>query len=374
MERFREIPDEILGAFAFEGMPKNAERITDGHINNTFALTFEGDSGKVKRYLLQELNTNVFRQPEALMNNVVGVTEFLRKKIIAAGGDSERECLTVIPSKDSKPYFISSDGRFWRCFNFIENTYTLQKVESAESFAAAARAFGNFQCLLSDYPAETLVETIPNFHNTASRFADFKKALADNLSGRADNCKEETDFILKRESDCSVLVDMTARGELPLRVTHNDTKLNNVMFDNETGEGICVVDLDTVMPGLALYDFGDSIRFGASTAAEDEPDLEKVHFSPEYFEAYTDGFLATAGSALTDNEINLLAFSSKLMTLECGMRFLGDYINGDTYFKTDYPDHNLVRARTQLKLVAEMEEKMQDMIETVSRIRKKYGI
>ena len=200
MERFREIPDEILGAFAFEGMPKNAERITDGHINNTFALTFEGDSGKVKRYLLQELNTNVFRQPEALMNNVVGVTEFLRKKIIAAGGDSERECLTVIPLKDSKPYFISSDGRFWRCFNFIENTYTLQKVESAESFAAAARAFGNFQCLLSDYPAETLVETIPNFHNTASRFADFKKALADNLSGRADNCKEETDFILKRET------------------------------------------------------------------------------------------------------------------------------------------------------------------------------
>lgn len=375
MERFREIPDEILGAFAFEGMPKNAERITDGHINNTFALTFESDSGKVKRYLLQELNTNVFRQPEALMNNVVGVTEFLRKKIIAAaGGDCERECLTVIPSKDSKPYFISSDGRFWRCFNFIENTYTLQKVESAESFAAAARAFGNFQCLLSDYPAETLVETIPNFHNTASRFADFKKALADNLSGRANTCKDETDFILKRESDCSVLVDMTARGELPLRVTHNDTKLNNVMFDNETGEGICVVDLDTVMPGLALYDFGDSIRFGASTAAEDEPDLEKVHFSPEYFEAYTDGFLATAGSALTDNEINLLAFSSKLMTLECGMRFLGDYINGDTYFKTDYPDHNLVRARTQLKLVAEMEEKMQDMVETVSRIRKKYGI
>ena len=374
MDKFNGIPDEILGAFEFEGSPKNAERITDGHINNTFALTFESEGGKIRKYLLQELNTNVFRQPEALMNNVVGVTEFLKKKITAAGGDPERECLTVIPSKDSKPYYITADGKFWRCFNFIENTYTLQKVESAESFAAAARAFGNFQCLLADYPAETLVETIPNFHNTASRFNDFKKAVTDNLSGRADNCKEEIEFILARESDCSVLVDMTAKGELPLRVTHNDTKLNNVMFDCETGEGICVVDLDTVMPGLALYDFGDSIRFGASTAAEDEPDLDKVHFSPEYFEAYTDGFLSTAGRALTDNEIKYLPFSSKLMTLECGMRFLGDYINGDTYFKTDYPEHNLVRARTQLRLVSEMEVKMQEMTDSVSRICSKYGI
>lgn len=374
MNKFKEIPDEILTAFVFEGEPVSAERITDGHINNTFALTFESKGGNKRKYLLQELNTNVFRQPEALMNNVVGVTEFLRKKITAAGGDPERECLTVIPSADSKPYYISKDGKFWRCFNFIENTYTLQRVESAESFAASARAFGNFQCLLADYPAETLAETIPNFHNTVSRFADFKKAVEDNLSGRADNCREEIKFILSRESDCSVLVDMTAKGELPLRVTHNDTKLNNVMFDNETGVGICVVDLDTVMPGLALYDFGDSIRFGASTAAEDEPDLEKVHFSPEYFEAYTDGFLSTAGRALTDNEIKYLPFSAKLMTLECGMRFLGDYINGDTYFKTDYPEHNLVRARTQLKLVSEMEDKMQIMTDTVSRIRIKYGI
>ena len=254
------------------------------------------------------------------------------------------------------------------------DTYTVQQVTDPGVFRAAAESFGKFQCLLADYPSETLVETIPNFHNTVSRFADFKKAVEDNLSGRADQCEEETGFILAREKDCGLLLDMLKEGKLPLRVTHNDTKLNNVLFDKATGKGICVVDLDTVMPGLSLYDFGDSIRFGASTAAEDEPDLDKVHFSPEYFRAYTEGFLSAAGKALTKAEIENLAFSSKLMTLECGMRFLGDFINGDTYFKVDYPTHNLVRCRTQLKLVSEMEAKLDEMNEIVNETCKKLGL
>lgn len=355
---------EILKAFGFDSRLDTVSRVTDGHINNTFVFSFEDG----EKYLIQELNTNVFRQPVELMNNIVGVTGFLKEKIIKNGGDPKRECLNVRFAADGLPYHITADGKFWRCFNYIDDAHTFQTVDCPESFKAAAKAFGRFQRMLSDYPADTLAETIPNFHNTASRLADFKEAVKNDLSGRAKNCRDEIEFILGREKDCPVLVEMTQRGELPLRVTHNDTKLNNVMFDNKTGEGICVVDLDTVMPGLALYDFGDSIRFGASTAAEDEKDLDKVHFSLEYFRAYTEGFLETAGASLTETEIAYLPFSSKLMTLECGMRFLGDYINGDTYFKTDYPEHNLVRARTQLRLVKEMEEKSEESRRIVEEV------
>ncbi len=361
--------DELLDAYGFAEKPVSVNRITDGHINSTFVFDF-GD----KKFLFQQLNTNVFRKPVELMNNIMGITGFLREKITAAGGDPDRECLTVLPAKDGKPYYISKGGEFWRSFVYITDAHTLQTVSNAADFKAAAEAFGHFQRQLADYPAETLVETIPNFHNTVSRFADFKKAVSDNLSGRADTCKEETGFILARESDCSVLTDMIAKNELPLRVTHNDTKLNNVMFDNATNRAICVVDLDTVMPGLSLYDFGDSIRYGASTAAEDEKDLDKVHFSLEYFRAYAEGYLSAAGKALTENEIKYLPFSAKLMSLECGMRFLGDYINGDTYFGAAYPEHNLVRARTQLKLVSDMEKAMPEMEKAVSEIYAELGL
>ncbi|MBR4450409.1 MAG: aminoglycoside phosphotransferase family protein [Clostridia bacterium] len=361
--------DELLEAYGFDKKPVSVDKITDGHINSTYVFDFGGE-----KYLFQHLNTNVFRRPVELMNNIVGITDFLRKIIAAKGGNPDRECLTVLPAKDGKPYYISQGGEFWRSFTYISGAHTIQTVKNASDFRAAAEAFGNFQRQLAGYPAESLAETIPNFHNTVSRFADFKKAVSDNISGRAGNCKTEIDFILARESDCSVLTDMIERNELPLRVTHNDTKLNNVMFDNDTGKAICVVDLDTVMPGLSLYDFGDSIRFGASTAAEDEKDLDKVNFSMEYFRAYTEGYLSTAGKALTENEIKYLPFSSKLMTLECGMRFLGDYINGDTYFGISYPEHNLVRAKTQLKLVSEMEKNMPEMEKAVAEIRAELGI
>ena len=365
--------NELLNAFTFEGELVDIKQLHDGHINNTYVFNFN-DNGKIRRYLVQILNTYVFKQPDALMDNVVDVTNHLRKAVIANGGDPERECLTVYPAKDGKPYYIDSEGNFWRCYNFIFNAHSCQSVENAEVFFNAAKAFGKFQQMLADYPGETLCETIPNFHNTESRFADFQKAVADNLSGRADSVQEEIEFVRAREADCSVLVELLRNGELPLRVTHNDTKLNNVMFDDETNEGICVVDLDTVMPGLSLYDFGDSIRFGASTASEDEKDLSKVSMSLDLFRTYTLGYLTTAGESLTAKEIEYLPFSAKLMTLECGMRFLGDYINGDVYFKTAYPEHNLDRCHTQFVLVADMERKMDEMKKIVAECCKELGI
>ncbi len=364
---------ELVNAFNFDGELKNTVQLIEGHINNTFRFDFE-QNGKINKYLVQELNTYVFKKPVELMENVVGVTAYLRNIVIENGGDPERECLNVIPAKDKKSYFIDSDGRFWRCYNFVDNAHSYQSVDSAETFCTAAKAFGKFQRMLADYPSETLVETIPNFHNTVSRFADFKKALEDNLSGRAGEAKPEIDFVLAREKDCAVLVDLLNAGELPLRVTHNDTKLNNVLFDNETNESICIVDLDTVMPGLSLYDFGDSIRFGANTAAEDEKDISKVSLSLEYFKAYTLGYLSTAGESLTAKEIEYLPYSAKLMTLECGIRFLGDFINGDLYFKTAYPEHNLVRCRTQFELVADIERKFPEMQKIVEDCCKELGL
>ncbi len=365
---------ELLGNFKFSGELKNVTQLHDGHINNTYIFEFCEESGHENKYLVQELNTYVFKNPDLLMQNVVGVTKHMQNKVIQNGGDIERECLTVFFTNDDKPYYTDSEGRCWRCYNYVYNAHSCQKIENSEVFFNAAKAFGKFQGMLADYPIDSLCETIPNFHNTVSRFADFKAAVESNLSGRADEARSEIDFVLAREKDCRVLVDMLSEGKLPLRVTHNDTKLNNVMFDNETNEGICVVDLDTVMPGLSLYDFGDSIRFGANTAAEDEKDVSKVSLSLELFEAYTLGYLSSAGESLTKDEINQLAYSSKLMTLECGMRFLGDFINGDVYFKTEYPEHNLVRSRTQFALVADIEKKLPEMQKIVDNCCKKLGI
>lgn len=364
---------ELSHAFKFKGEFVGCVQLHDGHINNTYVLDFNCN-GNITQYIVQQININVFKNPDELMENIVGVTDHLHNIVVKEGGCPEREALYVFFTTDNKSYYRDGDGLCWRCYNYVTRSHSCQAVENPEVFYNAARAFGKFQCMLADYPIETLHETIPNFHNTVSRIADFKKAVADNLSGRADNVREEIDFVLSREEDCGVLVKLLESGELPLRVTHNDTKLNNVMFDNETGEGICVVDLDTVMPGLSLYDFGDSIRFGANTAAEDEKDVSKVSLSLEYFKAYTRGYLSAAGKSLTENEIVYLPFSAKLMTLECGMRFLGDYINGDTYFKTAYPEHNLVRARTQLALVRDIEAKLDEMAAVVAECRKEFGL
>lgn len=366
--------EEIIKNFNIDGEYIGYYLSNDGHINNTFVLEFDDGLGKIKSYLLQLINTNVFKNPDELMENIVGVTEHLRKIVVDNGGDPERECLNVYFTSDGKPYYRDADGNCWRCYNFITGAHSCQSIDDPETFANAARAFGKFQCLLADYPSETLHETIPNFHNTLSRFADFEKAVSDNIAGRADSVRDEIDFVLARRDDAGVLVKLLEKGKLPLRVTHNDTKLNNVMFDNETDEGICVIDLDTVMPGLSLYDFGDSIRFGANTAAEDEKDLSKVSLSLPLYREYTAGYLSTAGQSLTPTEVEYLPFSAKLMTFECGMRFLTDYLNGDTYFRIAYDDHNLDRCRTQFRLVEDMERKMENMKaitqEIYSRIKK----
>lgn len=359
---------DAMNSFQFEGKPLEAVSYGSGHINDTFLVTSELSDGSEKKYILQRMNREIFTKPEELMENVMNVTSFLRKKIIANGGNPERETLNVILTKDGKPYFVDSIGEYWRAYIFIEDSISYDAVEKPEDFYESAVAFGNFQSLLADYPAETLHETIEGFHDTKKRFSTFKKAVEDDIMGRAASVKEEIDFVLTREDVACALGDMLAAGELPLRVTHNDTKLNNIMMDPETGKGICVIDLDTVMPGLAVNDFGDSIRFGASTGAEDEQDLSKISCDMELFELYAKGFLEGCKGSLTEKEREMMPMGAKVMTFECGMRFLTDYLQGDTYFKIHREGHNLDRCRTQFKLVKDMEEKWETMHDIIRRL------
>ena len=352
---------QIIDEFGFEGEYTGYRVSNDGHINNTFVVDFKNADGSDVSYLIQLINTNVFKNPDELMENIVGVTAYLRNIVIERGGDPERECLNVFFTKEGKPYFRTDDGECWRCYNFITDAHACQSIDDPKTFYNAAKAFGTFQCLLADYPSNTLHETIPNFHNTRSRFADFKKAVGDDLKGRAAGVRKEIDFVLSRESDTGILVDMLERDELPLRVTHNDTKLNNVLLDEKTGLARSVLDLDTVMPGLSAYDFGDAVRFGASSAAEDETDLSKVFLRLDLYRAFLEGYLDACGHALTENEISVLPLGAKIITIELGMRFLKDYLDGDVYFKIDRPTQNLDRCRAQLRLAADMEAQWPQM-------------
>lgn len=362
--------DEVIEQFGIEGELAGKEPYGNGHINDTFLLTYQqGEKGK-RRFILQRMNHTIFKKPAELMENIAGVTEYLSEIIKKQGGDSERETLNVLKTKEGKSFYIDSMGNYWRIFLFIEDTICLEQVESREDFYDSAVAFGNFQRMLADYPAKTLHETIPDFHNTPSRFANLKKAIEEDKMGRAASAKEEIAFALDREKDTSALTDLLKEGKLPLRVTHNDTKLNNILFDKESKKALCIIDLDTVMPGLSHYDFGDSIRFGASTGAEDEQDLSKVEMDLSLFEAFTKGFLEGCAGSLTDLEIEMLPMGAKLMTYECGIRFLTDYLEGDTYFKIHREGHNLDRARTQFKLVADMEMKWDKMKEIIEKYKK----
>ena len=361
---------EAFVNFQLDGMVMSAVPYGSGHINDTFLLTLRREDGSEGRVIQQRMNKSIFTKPVEVMENILGVTSHIGKKVVENGGDINREALNVIPTKDNKPYFIDSEGEYWRCYIFIEDARTYDLVESPEDFYQSAVAFGNFQRLLADYPAETLHETIKGFHYTKARFAVFKKAIEEDVCGRAASVKDEIDFYLAREDVANVFGDLLAAGEIPLRVTHNDTKLNNVMIDDATRKGICVIDLDTVMPGLAMNDFGDSIRFGASTAAEDEKDLDKVWCDMDLFDIYAKGFIEGCGGRLTAKEIELLPMGAKVMTYECGMRFLTDYLQGDAYFKTHREGHNLDRCRTHIKLIADMEAKWDIMNEIV----KKYNV
>ena len=340
-------------AFAFQtnGAPVDCKAFGHGHINNTFCVTT--DSGA--KYVLQRINKYVFKNPIRVMANTSSVTNYLRQRV-----EDPRMTLHFLPTRDGRYYYKSCDGEFWRMYDFVGG-FTLDMPESDEDFYQSALAFGRFQELLSDYPADTLYEIIPNFHNTVDRYAQFKESVDLDIVSRVEEVREDIQFLLAREEKGGILQKLLNAGLLPLRVTHNDTKLNNVLLDTETRKSLCVLDLDTVMPGSSLYDFGDSIRFGAATAAEDEPDTTKMTLDLHLFEVYTKGFLEAAPS-LTDMEVLMLPLGAYIMTLELAVRFLKDYLDGDLYFsKIAYPEHNLVRARSQMALVADMEKKWTQM-------------
>ena len=343
----------------FKEIPEVCEPYGNGHINDTFLVLAE------RRYILQRMNTNVFPRPVELMENILGVTEHIRAKTKAAGGDYCRATLVVVPTLDGGTYYVDPQGGYWRMYEFTEGTVTYEAVESAEDFMKCAEAFGNFGQLLADYPAKKLHESIADFHNTPKRYLNLMNAVERDVCGRLIEVEAEVRFAKEREDFCKTLEDAHSAGDLPLKVTHNDTKLNNILFDEKTGAPVCVIDLDTVMPGYTVNDFGDSIRFGANTAAEDERDLSKVTLDLALFEAYAKGFLKGCGGSLTKTELELLPIGAVMMTLECGMRFLTDYLEGDVYFKVHRPGHNLDRARNQFALVADMEKKLPQMHEII---------
>ena len=367
MDERKKAAESAAAHFAFEGTMQQIGPFGNGHINETWLVRYEIGLMGPLYVILQRINTSVFREPERLMENIKGVTEWLRSKIIEEGGDPERETLTLIPSKGGKSFYRDESGQYWRAYRFITGATCYDQAESADDFRQSAVAFGQFQRRLADYPADSLYESIPGFHDTAARLETFRKTVAEDVYGRRFEAEKEISFVLSHAYLAECYSRAAAKSPLPLRVTHNDTKLNNVMIDNKTHKGICVIDLDTVMPGLVMNDFGDSIRFGASTALEDEPDLSRVSCSLDLFTAYTEGFMQECASRLTDAEISLLADGALVMTYECGMRFLTDYLQGDTYFRIGYPAHNLVRARNQFKLVADMEEKLPRMRQIVEK-------
>lgn len=328
----------------------SVQKYGNGHINDTY-LTQSNE------YIVQRINTNIFKNPYNLMENIENVTEFIRKKIIKSGGNPDRETLTVIKTTDGKNCFKYDDENYFRMYKFITDTVTIENKKTNKILFNAGKGFGRFQKLLDDYPAELLYETIANFHNTPKRIEALRKSIKKDAAGRSESVKDEINFALSHADFADVVVKGLKDNSIPTRVTHNDTKINNILFDKNTLEAVCVIDLDTVMPGSALYDFGDALRMGASTAAEDETDLEKVWFDEEAFKYFSWGYCQEVGNKLTKTEKDLLYLAPKLMTYECGIRFLTDYLDGDTYFKIHRENHNLDRARNQFKLVADMESK-----------------
>lgn len=357
-----ELAMRITREFIIDSAAAQCEEYGCGHINKTYLVVTESS----RRYILQRINTDIFPNVEELMRNIDLVTGFLRRQ------EEPGHVLTIVPTVDSKLFYRHEDGSCWRMYDFVEDSVCLQASETKMDFYQSAIAFGNFQQHLADFPAETLFETIPNFHNTVSRYQAFEEVLKRDSLGRAKDVAREVDFALARREEASCLISQQKNGLLPLRVTHNDTKLNNVLLDAQTHAPLCVIDLDTVMPGLSLYDFGDSIRFGAATAEEDCRDLDRMEMNLEMFEIFTDGYLKAAPD-LTVQEREMLPMGAKIMTLECGLRFLTDYLDGDHYFAVHRDGQNLDRCRTQFKLVADMEKKWTQMAETVRRIGCRYS-
>jgi Ser/Thr protein kinase RdoA (MazF antagonist) len=368
---------EISKQFQIYGEILHAETCKIGHINETYSATYRQGGTKV-RYIHQKINQAVFRDPVCLMSNVVRVTRHIRMKLEAQKAtDITRRCLTIVPTRKGDSHYRDAHGDCWRTFVFVEGVQTFECVQNQQQAFEAGRAFGHFQSLLVDLPGERLVETIPDFHNTRKRFASLQKAVANDHFNRAEAAKKEIDFALKRENVVDVFLNALAKKKIPERITHNDTKFNNVMLDVASGEAMCVVDLDTVMPGCALYDFGDMVRTTTSPTLEDERDLTKVRMQMPMFKKLAEGYLSTAGSFLTKAEKSYIAFAGKLITFTIGLRFLTDHLAGDTYFRIHRPSHNLDRARTQFKLVESIEQqeeamqKFADSVEAADAPKKK---
>ena len=344
---------EISRHFQIYGEIQHAETFKIGHINETYSATYDQGGTRV-RYIHQKINKGVFKNPVAVMKNVMRVTTHIRRKLEATNApDLTRRSLIVIPTRDGKSHYVGRDGEFWRTFVFVEGTQTFEAVQTPAQAFQAGRAFGEFQSLLADLPGGRLHETIPAFHDTRKRFVALQQAVHKDRYNRARNARPEIQFALSRANLVGIILDAMA--------THNDTKFNNVMLDSATGEAMCVVDLDTVMPGCALYDFGDMIRTTTSPTLEDERDLTKVKMHLPIFKKLAEGYLSTAGDCLNKAEKNLMAFSGKLITLELGFRFLTDFLSGDNYFRIHRPDHNLDRCRTQFKLVESIEQQEKAM-------------
>ena len=356
---------DMIKNFLLEGKPVRCVPFGSGHINQTWLVETE----KNHRYILQKVNTGVFPNGAGLMNNIILVTEHLRKK-----DPDPRHVLTLVPTKDGKMYIILGEKELWRVYEYVSGGICLDKAETPEDFRLSGIAFGRFQQQMADFPAEKLIEVIPGFHDTPRRYCAFHKALKEDRMNRAAEVRPQIDFILEREASGSFLMELLEKGDLPLRVTHNDTKLNNVMLDEKTRQPLCILDLDTVMPGLVANDFGESIRFGASTADEDEPDPEKIHVDLDLYEVFSRGFLGACGDQLTDTEKETLPDGARMMTLENGMRFLTDYLEGDTYFHISRPKHNLDRCRAQLALVREMEQREGEIRKIMRKIRMEEAI
>jgi hypothetical protein len=366
----QEAVSAIGSQFAIGGEFVFGEELQTGHINSTYRATYELPDGSQQRYIFQKINDDVFKDPHAVMRNIEYVTRHINWKVLRVRKDLGGQTLNLYPARGGHFWTEAEEGGLWRCYNFIEGCLTYDVVENTRQAYQAAHAFASFQDLVSDLEPSQIIETIPDFHDTRKRYARLLDAAAKDAFGRLESVRAEFEFVTSRESMVGRLLDLRDAGKIPVRITHNDTKINNVMIDSETDQAVCVIDLDTVMPGLSLYDFGDLVRSATSPAAEDETDLSKVQMQMPMFEALTEGFLDAAGEFLNETEVENMVFSAKLMTLEVGMRFLTDHLEGDVYFKTHRSNHNLDRCRTQLRLVACMEEQEETMQKFVQKVRR----
>lgn len=361
---------KLIESFAIPGTYIGAEELNAGNINATYRLHFQNE--KDEFYIMQRLNTHVFQQPEPLMDNICRVTEHIQKKMKGTfGEDIRRNVLHFLKAKDGRPFVCDETG-FWRAYRYVSDAFTYDVIQDSHCFYLAGRAYGEFQGYLSDFPAATLSETIPHFHDTVDRMRILREAVENDKAGRAHTVQDEIRFVLSRENEASLIVDALEKGSIPWRVTHNDTKINNVLFDSHTQTPLCVIDLDTVMPGSSLYDYGDAIRSGTNTAGEDEGNISLVHFDLELFEQFTKGFLEATGDCLTEQEILLFPMAARIMTLELCARFLADYLDGDLYFKIKKPGHNLIRTRNQIELLRQMEKATPQMEAIVEKYRQQH--